>query len=51
MKKGDRFEGTITKVDFPNLCRVETPEGELVTVKNGIPGQKIYGFIQKKRRN
>ena len=49
MKKGDRFEGTITKVDFPNLCRVETPEGELVTVKNGIPGQKIYGFVQKKR--
>ena len=49
MKKGDRFEGIITKVDFPNLCRVETPEGEMVTVKNGIPGQKIYGFVQKKR--
>ncbi len=49
MKKGDRFEGTIDRVDFPNLCRVETPEGERVTVKNGIPGQKIYGFIQKKR--
>ena len=49
MKKGDRFEGTITKVDFPNLCRAETTEGEMVTVKNGIPGQRIYGFVQKKR--
>lgn len=49
MKKGDRFEGVITRTDFPNLCRVETTEGETVTVKNGIPGQKIYGFVQKKR--
>lgn len=49
MKKGDRFEGMISRVDFPNLCRIETKEGDKITVKNGIPGQKVYGFIQKKR--
>ena len=49
MKKGDRFEGTIHRVDFPNICRIETEAGDKITVKNGIPGQKVYGFIQKKR--
>ena len=49
MKKGDRFEGKIQRVDFPNLGRIETPEGDKITVKNGIPGQTVYGYIQKKR--
>ena len=49
MKKGDRFAGKIQRVDFPNLGRIETPEGDKITVKNGIPGQTVYGYIQKKR--
>ena len=49
MKKGDRFAGKIQRVDFPNLGRIETPEGDKITVKKGIPGQTVYGYIQKKR--
>jgi 23S rRNA (uracil-5-)-methyltransferase RumA len=49
MKKGDRFEGKITRVDFPNKCRVETTDGQVIQVKNGIPGQSVSGIVQKKR--
>ena len=48
MKKGDIFEGTIEKVSFPNKGLVRTEEGA-VTVKNGIPGQKVRSVINKKR--
>ncbi len=50
MKKGDILEGVIERVDFPNKGRVITEEGT-VTVKNGIPGQKIRFQINKKRKN
>lgn len=48
MKKGQIFEGIIEKVEFPNKGKVYIPEEEqYVTVKNGIPGQKIRFAIQK----
>ena len=50
MKKGDIFEGTIEKVSFPNRGIVRA-EGASVTVKNGIPGQKVRFLINKKRKN
>ena len=48
MKKGEIYEGIIEKVDFPNKGRVMVGE-EKVTVKNGIPGQKIRFQINNKR--
>lgn len=48
MKKGEIYEGIIEKVDFPNKGRVLV-DGQTVTVKNGIPGQKIRFMINKKR--
>lgn len=48
MKKGDICQGTISGVDFPNKGSV-CLEGHKVTVKNGIPGQKIEFMINKKR--
>jgi len=48
MKKGDIFEGIIEKVDFPNKGRVFV-DGQQVTVKNGIPGQKIRAMVNKKK--
>lgn len=50
MRKGDILEGIIDRVDFPNKGRVCTEEGT-VTVKNGIPGQKVRFVIHKKRKN
>lgn len=50
MKKGEIYEGEIVQVDFPNKGRV-TVDQETVTVKNGIPGQKVRFLIQKKRKN
>lgn len=48
MKKGEIYEGIIEKVDFPNKGRIMVGD-QLVTVKNGIPGQKIRFMIHKKR--
>ena len=48
MKKGEIYEGLVTRVDFPNKGRVMCEEGE-VTVKNVIPGQRISLMISKKR--
>ena len=42
MKKGQMCEGVIEYIDFPNKGRVKI-EDQYVTVKNGIPGQKIAG--------
>ena len=48
MKKGTVYEGTIERVDFPNKGIVYIPEEErCVTVKNGIPGQKVRFVIKK----
>lgn len=48
LKKGDIFEGEISRVDFPNKGHV-TVDGEDVIVKNGIPGQKVRFRINKKK--
>lgn len=50
MRKGDICEGMIEKVEFPNKGKVVI-DGQTVTVKNGIPGQKIRFAINKKRKN
>lgn len=48
MKKGEIYEGWIEKVEFPNKGKIYIPDQEqYVTVKNGIPGQKIRFLIQK----
>ena len=46
MKKGQMCEGIIEYIDFPNKGRVKV-EDQYVTVKNGIPGQKIRFVINK----
>ena len=51
MKKGQIYEGIIERVDFQNKGIVFVPEEEqYVTVKNGIPGQKIRFMINKFKR-
>ena len=51
MKKGQTFEGIIERVDFPNKGIVYVPEEDkYVTVKNGIPGQKVRFVINKFKR-
>ena len=51
MKKGQIFEGIIERVDFANKGIVYIPEEEkYVTVKNGIPGQKVRFMINKFKR-
>ena len=48
MKKGQIYEGVIERVDFPNKGLVHVPEEDrYVTVKNGIPGQKVRFVINK----
>ena len=49
-EKGEIYEGVVERIDFPNKGRVHV-EGETVTVKNAIPGQKIRFQINKKRKN
>ena len=48
MKKGEIYEGVIEKVDFPNKGIVMVGD-QKVTVKNGMPGQKVRFMINKKR--
>ena len=50
MKKGEIYEGTISKVSFPNKGMVDV-DGRTVIVKNGIPGQCVRFRINKKRRD
>lgn len=48
MKKGQVFEGVIERVEFPNKGLVFVQEEDrYVTVKNGIPGQKIRFIVNK----
>ena len=48
MKKGQIYEGVIERVDFPNKGLVHVlEEHRYVTVKNGIPGQKVRFVINK----
>lgn len=48
MKKGQIYEGIIEKVEFPNTGKVYVAEErQYVSVKNGIPGQKVRFMIRK----
>lgn len=48
MKKGEIYEGTIGRFDFPDKGMIELPEGR-ITVKHALPGQKVRVMISKKR--
>lgn len=50
MKKGQVYEGTVTKVSFPNKCEVVV-EGEekKVEIKNALPGQRVSFRLSKMR--
>ena len=49
MKKGQIFEGLVERVDFPDKGIVMV-DGEKVSVKHGLPGQKLRFMITKKKR-
>ncbi len=49
MKKGEKYTGYVQRVAFPNKGIVKTDEGEMVTVKNVIPGQKVSFYATKVR--
>ncbi|MCR4671669.1 MAG: 23S rRNA (uracil(1939)-C(5))-methyltransferase RlmD [Lachnospiraceae bacterium] len=50
MKRGEIYEGTVERVDYPNkgIVRVRDEE-EQVIVKNVIPGQKVRFVINKSK--
>ena len=48
MKKGEIYEGTIGKFDFPDRGVMEVMEGRII-VKKSLPGQKLQVMINKKR--
>ena len=48
MKKGEIYEGTVERIEFPNKGIVVI-DGEKAIVKNALPGQKIRFRINKKR--
>ncbi|MBQ4537421.1 MAG: class I SAM-dependent RNA methyltransferase [Lachnospiraceae bacterium] len=49
MKKGQVYEGTVERVDFPNKGIVKVGE-ETVIVKNSLPGQKVKLGVNKVRK-
>lgn len=49
MKKGQVYEATVERVDFPNKGVAQTGEGAVI-VKNSLPGQKIKLSINKVRK-
>ena len=48
MKKGERYTGTVERMEFPNKGIVYI-DGEKVVVKNGLPGQQVHFAVNKKR--
>ena len=50
MKKGQEYVGVIEKVTFPNKGLIKLEEG-CVTVKGGLPGQKVRFRLNKKRKS
>lgn len=48
MKKGEIYEGTIIKYDFPNKGSLEL-EGRKVTIKGALLGQTVRFMITKKK--
>ena len=51
MKKGQRAEGYISEVKFPNKAVVHCEDGTLCTIKGGLPGQKIAFVVSKARKD
>ena len=51
MKKGQRAEGYISEVKFPNKAVVHCEDGTLCTLKGGLPGQKIAFVVSKARKD
>ena len=49
MKKGQIYEGSVERIDFPNKGIVRC-EDETAVVKNVIPGQRISFLVNKKRK-
>ena len=49
MKKGQKYEGYVQRVDFPNKGIVMC-EDEIAIVKNTIPEQKVSFMVNKKRK-
>lgn len=49
MKKGEIYEGIIEEVLFPNKGQVRVDK-KVVTVKNGVPGQRVRFQINKIRK-
>lgn len=49
MKKGEIYEGTVEKTEFPNRGVIKAEERRII-VKNTIPGQKIRYRIRKLRK-
>ncbi|MBR6697450.1 MAG: 23S rRNA (uracil(1939)-C(5))-methyltransferase RlmD [Lachnospiraceae bacterium] len=49
MKKGEIYEGIVSKVEFPNKCHIDFEGGKCV-VKNAIEGQKLKFMISKLRK-
>ena len=49
MKKGQVYEVTIERVDFPNKGIADTGEGTVI-VKNSLPGQKVKLCVNKVRK-
>lgn len=50
LKKGQIYEGIVTRVDFPNKGIVKLEDGQTVTVKNVLQGQKVTVAVQKVRK-
>ena len=46
VKKGEIYEGTIEKFDFPDKGTLVTESGK-ITVKHALPGQKVSVMITK----
>ena len=50
LKRGSIVDLTISRVDYPNRGRYETEEGQKITVKNTLPGQRVETRIFKKHQ-
>ena len=49
MKKGEIYEGTVEKTEFPNRGIIKAEERRII-VKNTLPGQRIRYRIRKLRK-
>ena len=50
MKRREIAEGIVQRVDYPNVGRVRTEDGEEIAVKNCIPGQTVRFRVTKARK-